>query len=379
MKVRYPFLVEDKDRHGNVRVYFRRDGRKVRIRETPGSPEFSTVYAALVAGAAPVRRDATGTLGWLADRYMLSSVFRALDVTTQATRRRVIAHMLAEPVRPGAAETFRDFPLPRLTLPALEVLRDRKRDKPGTASDRVKALRALFLWAADAQRRRETGVMVNPALLLTKPRMAGEGHHSWSDDEIARFEARHPLGTKAHLALQLILYTGARRSDAHRLGRQHLRAVSEMRNGQRGRVDWLEWTAFKGRNRYPVQIAIPVLAPLAAAIAASPTGDLVFLVTEQGKPFTRAGFGNWFGERCREAGLPHCSAHGLRKAAARCAAENGASTHMLREMFGWKTLAEAERYTRAAERKRLAAAGAALISFDRPTTPETVGQRRDKS
>ena len=92
-------------------------------------------------------------------------------------------------------------------------------------------------------------------------------------------------------------------------------------------------------------------------IDASPVGEMTFVVTDQGRPFTVAGFGNWFRERCNEAGLVHCSAHGLRKSAATVAAENGATAHELMAIFGWLTLQEAERYTRAAERKKLAERG----------------------
>jgi integrase len=100
-------------------------------------------------------------------------------------------------------------------------------------------------------------------------------------------------------------------------------------------------------------VEVPVLPELLRIIDTSPTGDLTFLVTEQGRPFTAPGFGNWFRARCDEAGVPG-SAHGLRKAGAATAAENGATPHQLMSIFGWLTLAEAERYTRAAERKRMA-------------------------
>jgi integrase len=89
-------------------------------------------------------------------------------------------------------------------------------------------------------------------------------------------------------------------------------------------------------------------------IDASLTGDLTFLVTDYGKPFTGAGFGNWFRQRCNDAGLKGLSAHGLRKAGATRAAENGASAHQLMAIFGWRAIRHAEGYTRGAERKRLA-------------------------
>jgi len=88
-------------------------------------------------------------------------------------------------------------------------------------------------------------------------------------------------------------------------------------------------------------------------IAASKTGDLTFLVTERGTPFVKESFGNWFRDACREAGCPG-SVHGLRKARATRAGENGATVHQLMALFGWKTEKMALIYTRKADRKRLA-------------------------
>lgn len=112
--------------------------------------------------------------------------------------------------------------------------------------------------------------------------------------------------------------------------------------------------AQKNIRRKPVAIELPVLPALQAIIDASPTRDLAYVLTGLGKAFTPAGFGNWFSERCNQAGLVHCSAHGLRKAGASIAAENGASPHQLMAIFGWLTLKEAERYTQAARRRRMA-------------------------
>ena len=101
-------------------------------------------------------------------------------------------------------------------------------------------------------------------------------------------------------------------------------------------------------------LELPIPPELQRVIDASTAGDLSFLVTEFGKPFTAAGFGGWFRARCDAAGLPHCSAHGLRKAAATSLAA-GASAHQLMSWFGWRSLEDAERYTRAANQKKLAA------------------------
>jgi integrase len=109
-------------------------------------------------------------------------------------------------------------------------------------------------------------------------------------------------------------WTGVRRSDVVLLGKQHVRD------------GWLKFTQQKNRNRKPVTIEIPILADLQHIIDASPTGDLTFIVSQRGRPFAVSAFGNWFRTRCDEAGLPQCSAHGLRKAGATIAAENGATT-----------------------------------------------------
>jgi len=121
-------------------------------------------------------------------------------------------------------------------------------------------------------------------------------------------------------------------------------------------------TQAKNRDRKPVTLSIPVLPELKAVLDATPTGNLAFLVTAFGKPFTSNGFGNWFRKRCDEAGLKHCSAHGLRKAGAALAAENGATERQLMAIFGWTTMKEASRYTRAARHPVLAASGMRLLS-----------------
>lgn len=85
----------------------------------------------------------------------------------------------------------------------------------------------------------------------------------------------------------------------------------------------LTFTQHKGRNRKPKKLVLPILPALQTVIDASPCGDLTFLVNDFGKPFTDAGFGNKMRKWCDQAGLRHCSAHGVRKAGATIAAENG--------------------------------------------------------
>lgn len=81
-------------------------------------------------------------------------------------------------------------------------------------------------------------------------------------DEVLQYQERHPIGTKARLALDLILFTGTRKSDAIRLGKQH---------AKRGKF---RFTEHKNRNRAPKRCEIPILPILQATIDDSPCGDL---------------------------------------------------------------------------------------------------------
>ncbi|CAH1658845.1 hypothetical protein CHELA1G11_12845 [Hyphomicrobiales bacterium] len=181
-----------------------------------------------------------------------------------------------------------------------------------------------------------------------------EGFHSWSLEEVEAFEKRHPVGTKARLALALLLYTAQRRSDVVLFGKQHV---------QDG---WLVFTQVKNRVRAPVRLEIPIVAPLQSIIDASPVGDLTFLVTEFNRGFTANGFGNWFRDRCDEAGLPQCSAHGLRKASASRLAELGCTEEEIKAITGHRTSKEVARYTRAARQKVLVASAMAKMVKGEP-------------
>lgn len=165
-----------------------------------------------------------------------------------------------------------------------------------------------------------------------------EGYHDWTEEEIAQFMARHQPGTKAHLALMLMLSTGQRRSDAVRMG------WGDVVNGM--------IRVRQQKTRTPLMI--PILRELQAALADLPKDAPTFLLAEYGRPYSAAGFGNWMRDRCDEAGLPNCSSHGLRKACARRLAEAGCTLHQIKAITGHKTDAEVRRYTAKADQFLLA-------------------------
>jgi integrase len=358
VKLRY--IYRDTDRHGNARVYFwRKGGRKVRIRESLGSRAFFEVYRKLLADgdarlATPSQeccRPEPGTYRWLCVQYFASAEFRQLDPRTQSVRRRILELTFTERIAPGEAAVFAAFPLSRITPKAVRVLRDRKLEFPEAANARVKAIRQVFAWGVSNEH-----VAANPTRDVPFLKGKPGGIHSWEIEEVERFEQRHPVGTKARLALGLLLYTGQRRSDVVAFGRQHVRDGA------------LVFTQMKNRSRAPKRLELPILPELQEIIDASPTGNLTFLVTQFGKPFTTNGFGGWFRRRCDEAGLKHCSAHGLRKAGAAIAAENGATESQLMAIFGWETMKEVTRYTKAARQKKMARDAMPLLSRGKART-----------
>lgn len=358
--IRFRYVHEDVSRHGQPRLYFRRPGgRKVRLPRPIGSPEFMALYHALLAGDMPpelppsrTEKPAPQTWRWLCAQYMDGRAFRALNPSTQSVRRRILHATWAEPTAPGAATLFADVHLEHLTTAALIVLRDRKQ-LPEAANGRVKAIRAVYAWAHESMI-----VTSNPARDLAYITNRTAGFHTWSEPEIETYEARWPVGTKQRLALDLFLYAGVRRSDVVRLGKPFWRRPDQVRvEGVEAPFGWLQFRPLKTGPAGPM-VTVPILEPLARSLAATKTGDLTYLVTAYGRPHTAKGFGGWFKAQCLAAGLPGCSAHGLRKAAATRCAENGASTHTLMAIFGWMTFAEAERYTQAVRRLRMSANGA---------------------
>ena len=360
------YFVQDVDRYGNVRLYFRRRGfRKLRLPDDPASAEFSAAYRAAFDATASghdpapathspesatrILRPTAGTLRWLISEYKGSAAYRRLSPRTQHVRGRILDVICQEPIAPGHALTFGEMPLGNFTAKMVRIVRVRKADAPDSGNARGKALRQAFTWALEFEHAR-----ANPAKEVAYFATGSEGFHTWTIEEMETYRARWPLGTRPRLALEILALLGVRRSDVVILGRQHRRG------------DVVRFQPTKGRRAKPQILELPILPDLAAAIEAGPTGDLTWIVTESGKPYTPEGFGNIYRRWCDAAGLTHCSAHGVRKAAATIAAENGADPHKLMKIFGWRTLKEAERYTRAVRQAKMAAEAMPLLIPTRP-------------
>ena len=327
------------DRHGKERYRFRKAGCPGGyLPGYPGSSDFEAALAAYRAGS-PLElgeRVAPKTIADLVARFYRSAGFLKAGAAHQRTVRGII-----EPFR----LEFGGFQVVDFRFDHIEAaLRDRSQKKvtgsrivggPSASANLHEQLKRLFAYAM-----RLGWIGRNPAAEADLPvKLEKVGFHSWTEEEIGRFQAKHPLGTKARIALELMLWTGLRRSDAVQVGPQHIK---------RGRLKTIA-----GKTNKDVDV---LLAPdLLAAISAMPAvGMTTLLVTEYGRPFSVAGFGNWFRDRCNEAGLPQCTAHGLRKALARRAADLGATQPQLKAVGQWTNDAEVATYTAGAEQRALA-------------------------
>lgn len=366
MTVKLKNILNDTDRHGNARWYYRppkkdgvRTGTMVRLRGEPGTPQFIEEYLAAVAGQTVAKRKvilpaSNESLRGLVVGYYKSAYFRTLGPSTQKARRGILDTICESLVDTQAGKKRRgDLPYAEMRAKHVRAIRDEKLDFPEAANGRLKALGQVFKWAIE-----EELVETDPTAAVDNLKGSSIGFHTWTMEEVHAFEQRHPVGTRARLALALLLFTGVRRSDVVKLGRHMEQAGS------------LHFVETKGANSHalsrkkrsaPKQRVIPIVPELREVIDATPSGQLTYLVSANDLPYKETSFGNWFRDRCDEAGLKHCSAHGLRKAGAKIAAENGATAHQLMAIYGWEKLEQAELYTRQANKTLLAAQAMHLV------------------
>jgi integrase len=338
IKTRLKHCVFDPDPNGNPRYYVRKPGhKKIRIRakfeSADGhiSADFMKAYFEALETLDGKTADLPKaprekTFAWFVDQYYRSDLFKRFDPATQADKKSVLNRY---------ANAIAKLPYDKLRKEDIERSRDKREATPGAADKLVKYLRALYAWAIDKKL-----ATSNPAIGVAKINET-VGWHTWTPAEVQRYRTHHKIGTKARLALEIMLNVGARRSDACRVGRQH-------ESGP-----YLEFVAWKGRNREKTRkvIIARITGELRAALAATVMGDLTYLITDQGRPFTIAGFGNKMREWCDAAGLPQCSSHGLRKASAVAMAESGATAPEMCALFGWSKLETAEIYIREARKR----------------------------
>jgi integrase len=338
---RPPHLQREKTRHGKAVWYVRLGkGSRIRIKSEYGTEDFAAEYHAALAGA-PLKKAApsNASLAWLIARYRETKVWTDLSPSTRRRRDNIFA---------GATETAGLEPYDGITTSTIETGRDRREKTPHQARHFLDTMRGLFRWAHKAGL-----VKVDPtAGVHNLSRKRTEGFIPWSEEHARAYEARWPIGTRQRVWLDVLLYTGLRRGDAVRLGRQHVRGgyIKTEKSG------------------FTVEVSVIVLEVLQQTLDAGPCGDLNFIVGLNGRPLIKESFGNQFKDACRQAGVPG-SAHGVRKLAATRLANLGATEAMLMAVFGWTDPKMAAHYTRTADRRRLAARSIAMLNADGTSIP----------
>lgn len=333
---RQPRHVEYTFAKGRRYYYFRiGKGPRTPLPGAPGSDEFEAAYADALAGKVKEKTFRKAypdkSIGACIEDYISRPTFQSRRPTTksgylsrfEAIRRdhaqRSLAGMTAERIEMGILRAYAD--------------------RPGAYLDTLKKLRILIRHAMKLR-----WISTDPTQGIDRPKN-GEVR-SWTDGEILQFEARWPIGTKQRLAFGLMLYTGQRRSDVHRM------TWTDIRDGRIGVV----------QQKTGAKLQIKIHGELAKILDAAPRDHVTILNTEYGKPFTVDGFSGFMRDAIRDAELPlSARPHGLRKAAGRRLAEADATAHQIMAVLGHKTLAEAERYTRDADQRRLADDGIAKL------------------
>lgn len=321
------FVNEYRDRTGKLRRYFRRGATRGPLPGEVGSAEFMTAYRGYLDDAAkpaPIARNGDGTFGRLVTAYYASRPFRDLKPSSQKIYRYALEPLAAK----HGHRLVRDMPADKVA----KIIQDIGDEKPGMANLTKSVLQKMMQFAVKEKWRPD-----NPVFGIE--RYKSGTHHTWTEGELKTFEARWPLGTRQRLAYALLLYTGQRVGD-----------VARMR-----RADIVDGELHVIQQKTGAELYLPVVQELAQAMKAYPAKGLALIGAEDGRPITRAGLSQMMRAAIKEAGLPaKCVSHGLRKAAIRRLAEDGRTVKQMAAVSGHKTLRELERYSAAADQRRLA-------------------------
>lgn len=348
MKLKLPAYTHEVSKGARAYYYYRRGKFRVKLPGRPFSTEFMDAHtaaeAAYAAGkAAPssigVERLKPGSFNALIMAYYCSPEFLNLKPISKQTNRNVM-----EKIRQRLGDAQVASFLPR----HFEAMMAEKADKPD-AANRIRHMMKLLMRNAVRLGYRTD----DPTSQIRKLKNRSDGYKTWGEEEIERFCATYGEGTRARLAFDILLYTGLRRAAVVKLGRQHLRdRILTVRMSKTGQT-----------------VSIPVHPVLRRSLDSLPSDQLTFLMTDQGKPFTANGFGNWIGDLVRQAGLREgmekgekgFSAHGLRKAICRRLADAGCDALQIMAITGHSDIKQVMVYI--AERDQRRAADSAIKSL----------------
>lgn len=345
------------DRHRKERFVFRRKGYPSGyFKGAPGTEQFRSEYASFMspdaisdaAIAVQRARIINRSLADLLSRYIAEPIRLGPTEVTQTKVRQILERFTI-----GREDRLiRD-----ITFEHVDAILSRTRRKSVDAKGKTvggveaakklrKELRRLFQFAVKLK-----WIAVNPVdeaeTVKVAPSERSTGFYAWTENDIAKFRNHWKLGTKQRLAMELLLWTDQRKTDTVHLGPQHVcDGKFVIRQTKTGKT-----------------LILPIAPQLLAALQSMTENDgSCFLVTEWGKPFSAKGFGNWFRKQCDAAGLPKCTAHGLRKATMRRMAEQQMTNASMKAVSGHSKDEEVARYIESANQERLAESAITQIS-----------------
>lgn len=286
----------------------------------------------------PGSRHGVGTVGALICDYLKTPAFTDLAASSKTLYRTILDRF-------GALHGHRmvhDMPRAKVAAYIFGI----GADHPAMANVTKAVLRKLLAHAVRSGYRND-----NPVAEID--RYKGGTRHTWTEAELAAFEHRWPLGTRERLAYALLLYTGQRSGDVVKMRR------ADISGGAIAVVQKKTGTA----------LSIPIHQELLAAIKGGPSNGLSLIGDKHDRQIARCTLTLLIRKAAAEACLPpECLPHGLRKAQMRRLAEAGASAKQIASISGHKTLREIERYTDAADQKRLSRAAIAKLKRE-PEVP----------
>jgi integrase len=344
-----PYTHNYRDRHGKLHSVFRRGTMSVPLPYPHLTTEYWEAYRAVLAAWADGKAaDARSTIG---ARHTIPRSFKAgciayfensvqfnnrLAPSTQRQWRAILERL---------CEAHGDKPLRLLKRMHIEkIIAAKATTHPGAAHTMLKVLRQVCrFWLSIELIDRD------PTAGIPNVELAGDGFHTWTAQEEARFEEFYPVGTPPRLCLELLRWLGLRIGDIAALGPQHIAGSDIVIRQQKTRDT----------------IRLPIAPELASVIAATPCGDLSFLTDRNGKAYLPRSLSAAFIRWCHAAALPECSAHGVRKAVGTAIADAGGSTAQGAAVLGHRSLGMVDRYSKQRDQAALAREGIALLRAQR--------------
>jgi enterobacteria phage integrase len=328
-KIKLKYVNEYIDHTGKLRRYFRKGGKQLGpLTGEVGSVEFMTAYAAYLAEKPKAAKTTlhADSLGKLIIDFYGSRFFTDRKPSTRQLYKYALEPLAKEHGHRSASTMTAEH--------AEKIINAIGAKRPGMGNLTRAVMRRVMQFAVKTRLRKD-----NPMLGIEAFKV-GE-HHTWNDAELKQFEDKWRLGTRQRLAYALMLYTGQRVGDVAKMSR----------------ADVSDGLIHVVQQKTGAELWVPIHPELQRAMKALPAKGLTLVGDANGRPLKRAALSALMRAAIAQAGLPsRCVSHGLRKAAMRVLAESDATANQIASISGHKTLKEVERYTKAADQKKMARA-----------------------